>query len=842
MTLVDDSIAVTFRPALQQTTVSLRAVRERLVYFLEHFCDVPLVDRSFRELLGGTTGEERFAALLERTGYVGRSQELLTELVGHLERASGGQGGPIELGGLSLPYPLLLEVLEVLVPGAGSVPIKRVDQLEELTNTSVPPSERERMQQILDLYPVRLSQHTIRQMRLSPAIARQYYPFVDELDLDGEIHTWVGQFFRGIVEQMYRNRVIFVMNMSCPVYCRFCFRKHKECRNQKAPSKVHVQQAVAYLREAPAVKEVVLTGGDPFMNRATLRYAIAELAKVPHLQTLRLASRAISYHPELFRGSEASWIHYLVRSNLELRETSKRLEVATHFIHPDEISIGALDVISQLVRGGIPVYVQTPFVQGCNESATELIPLFNALRAAGAEMHYMFVPTSPIRGNRTYWAPLSQGLRAARELRMRLSDRAIPHITTATSIGKIDWNTSGWAVEKDEHNPRLLWIRTPYSPEYYQPFAPILQLGGRVRQNAEGTLDATFMADIGDEAILAGPRVLASSPEAVELKRAKTEETTRGWLEVLEARCLGDQRDLDLSLGRPPAPCLRRNHWARAELDCGAPDSEIEQALAYLRAEPNVTDVVLSRQDDVLTGMSRTLEVIDRIQQIPHVVAVRLRSLKLVHAPEAFAMPVLERLAGRNKVRIIRPCRLEIETQLLHPSELGPEHAPLVRSLRMRGITVYANTPLLGLINDSEQDILGIAYRCRELGIEYGNVFVAGAPIQADWNDEHPIELNSVIDIASAVRREGSGREVPRYLLRTRLGEVDFSITPRIFSLDEDGQVWVTLRPHDLGFYRGIDPDFEWPDEVQVDEQGHPRVPVGGVSLEHQQFLLPPEG
>jgi L-lysine 2,3-aminomutase len=221
----------------------------------------------------------------------------------------------------------------------------------------------------------------------------------------------------------------------------------------------------------------------------------------------------------------------------------------------------------------------------------------------------------------------------------------------------------------------------------------------------------------------------------------------------------------------------------------------------------------------------------------PHVLVARLRSWKLLYSPQAFSVPVLSRLAGRNKLRIVRPHRLEVETTLLHSSEIRPEHARVVRELRLRGITVYANTPLLGMINDNQEELLRISYACREVGIEYCNVFVTGTPLQHRWNDEHPIDLSSVIDIATHVRRYGSGREVPRYLIRTPLGEVDYSVRPRIFSLGQDRTVRVTLRPHDLDYYRRIDPDFEWPEGVSIDTDGHPTVPISGVSMDDADFL-----
>jgi lysine 2,3-aminomutase len=109
-----------------------------------------------------------------------------------------------------------------------------------VANKSIPKVDRADIQSVMDTYPVRLSMHTIRQMRVSGDVAYQYLPFVQELDNTGHTNTWIGQFHQGLLEQMYQNRVIFLLNMSCPVYCRFCFRKHKDSRNETNPTPADV--------------------------------------------------------------------------------------------------------------------------------------------------------------------------------------------------------------------------------------------------------------------------------------------------------------------------------------------------------------------------------------------------------------------------------------------------------------------------------------------------------------------------------------------------------------------------------------------------------------------------
>lgn len=834
---IDPIISIKFRHARQVRTVNLHELKNKIIEFLEHYSYSPIVDPKFTKEIKGPTGRDKFKVLLDKTGFPNDSESFLKELIERLTEVRNGQGCPIRIGSITIPYNLLLAVFEVLVPGNGFRSINTLKQLEDLTNIKIPEADREKIENVLDLYPVRLSMHTIRQMRLSSGIARQYAPFTGELDKEGEVHTWVGQFHRGIVEQMYRNRVILIMNMSCPVYCRFCFRKHKECRNQSAPTKFHVKQAVAYIKEAHEVKEIVMTGGDPFMNKATLRYAIQELTKVPHVQTIRLASRAVSYYPDLFLKDGESWLRYLFRVNLELIEKNKRLEIATHFVHPDEISVDSLDIISQLVNNGIQVYVQTPFINECNDNWNSLFTLFKHLRACGAEMHYIFLPTSPIQGNQTYWAPLSKGLNVYNSLRMYLSDRAMPHLTTATCIGKMDWNTSGWAVEKDKDDPSYIWLRTPYDPDYFTPFAPIMMLGQNTRINEEGTLDAKFRSEIGDESLLTGRRTLYSSPEALENKCSRTTEMVNNWLELLKYKQLDEQITESL-IDTTTNPALVRSHYSRAELNTGACEKDIKGSIDYLKAHKELSDLVLWKRDCITADFKKTLNIIDIIHKIPHITNLRLRSLKLLHSPSSWTKPIIKSLAARNFLRTTEPKRLEIEIETLHSSMLKPELAKVIRELRMKGITVYNNTPLLGYINDNEREMLDISNKCRELGIEFSNIIVSGSAIQKEWNEQNPIDLNVIIDIATIIRRYGSGREVPRYIIRTILGETDFSIAPRLFSLENDDTVYATLYPYNKNFYRLINPDFKFPENIRLNDTGNPVVPVDGVYLQSSGFLF----
>jgi len=790
-----------------------------LTAFLDHFAEKSLVGEAFFAIVRTGDGRTKLSRVLDACGYSDNPKGFFSELLILLGKADGT--GKIRINGVELPHLLLMAILELALPGNRFISIKSTEQLEKVANIKLPEADRADMQKVIDTYPVRLSMHTIRQMRVSGDVAYQYLPFTQELDVAGHTNTWIGQFHQGLLEQMYQNRVVFLLNMSCPVYCRFCFRKHKETRNETNPTPADVKKAVAHIQNSPSIKEIVITGGDPFMNRANMACAIDGLMDIEHVQTLRLATRSISYYPHMFLSDDAKLLDYLKRKNLELQERGKRMEVATHFIHPDEISPQSLMIISELVKSGIAVYIQTPFLNNCNDEGPELVRLFSLLRGAGAELHYIYIPCSPIHGNSVYWAPISKGMAVGNYLRAHLSDRVIPRICTATPIGKMDWHTSGWAVEPVAENDNFMWIRTPYTPEYFKRFAPIANELENIRVNEEGTIDIQYMAQIGNKSLFFGSRPLRLGGVVI----TQPESTDTIMPAVLKSNKIAP------SIVDTGYSTISRVHETRVEIDAAC----IESDLDYIRGDENITDVVIVSEKDATESLFSISKIIKALAEIPHVNAVRLRSLKFNYKPESYTPAVIDKLADLNKLTMANPLRLEIETQFLIADELQSEHTKLTRLLNNKGITVYNNTPLLGRINDTPDEIHHLAYGCRSAGIEFHHLYVAGLPIQDHWNKKNPVALYDVVDIATRVRREGSGREIPRYIIRTVLGEVDFGLSSTI--VGEGENLSVKLLPYELSYFTAISPGFTWPDDVREDIDGKPVVPVAGL-LKTTDFAL----
>ncbi|MEE4362311.1 MAG: radical SAM protein [Desulfotignum sp.] len=808
-TITDTNIEIRFAYSNEQKSVPLSQLEEGAREFLEIYGNAQFCGSEFVKIIKQGNGQTKWENLLAATGFEGYAEDFFKAVLSAIAK---GEGQTLTINGVTLPHMLLVAILEQVITGHGYVSVRNTDQLVAVTNHAIPDADRVDLQAVIEKYPVRLSRHTVRQMMVSKDVAYQYLPFVEELENIGHTNTWIGQFHEGLLEQMYQNRVIFLLNMSCPVYCRFCFRKHKDSRNEKNPTPKDVMKAVAHVEASPSIKEIVITGGDPFLNRKNMAAAIDGLMAVDHVQTLRLATRSIAYYPELFLEKEGDYLKYVKQKSLELNRNGKRMEVATHFIHPDEVSPESLDIISDLVKNGIAVYIQTPFLSDCNDTGPELVRLFSLLRGAGAELHYIYIPCSPIHGNSIYWKPLSDGIDMAMHLRAHLSDRVIPRICTATPIGKMDWYTSGWAVEKVADNENFIWIRTPYTPAYFKAFAPLANSLTNIRVNDEGTIDIQYMAKIGNDDYLVGnrPKKTApvnplASPEDLDRLQASLVENLQTGTSIVHTGLAG----------------LSRVHETRVCIQPWAGDAE----MAYIAKDHRITDVLVA--GEAVDNLFEIRNMAEQLAKIPHVNALRVRSMKLATDPLAYTRSKVNVLGDINRLSVVDPLRLEIDTWFVVDADLTQDHATVTRRLNHKGITVYANVPLLGGVNDNDAKIHDLAYTLRSAGIEFHHLYVAGLPVQAEWNTAHPIDSFDVIDIATRVRREGSGREIPRYIIATPLGEVDYGLTSSF--IREGDAVKVKLGCYDAVYYKSMDPQFQYPEGVVVSDDGHPVVPVSGM-------------
>ncbi len=140
-------------------------------------------------------------------------------------------------------------------------------------------------------------------------IARQFVPDVRELEPHpAERADPIGDRLKspapGVVHR-YPDRVLLKIASVCPVYCRFCFRREMVGpENGEALSPDDLAAALDYIAATPAIWEVILTGGDPFvLSPRRIRDVTEALSTISHVKVLRWHTRVPVVDPAASRPS-----------------------------------------------------------------------------------------------------------------------------------------------------------------------------------------------------------------------------------------------------------------------------------------------------------------------------------------------------------------------------------------------------------------------------------------------------------------------------------------------------------------------------------------------------------
>lgn len=182
---------------------------------------------------------------------------------------------------------------------------------------------------------------------------------------------------------------------------------------------------LAYLRKHPAIREIILSGGDPLtLETKVLTRWLTDLRSVQSIEVIRIGTRVPVVLPQ--------------RVTRELVTALRRyhpLWINTHFNHPRELTAESAAACARLADAGIPLGNQTVLLRGVNDNAETLTTLFRGLIRMRVRPYYLF-QCDLVRGTEHFRTPLRQGLDITSQLRRSLSGLAIPTFTVDAPGGR----------------------------------------------------------------------------------------------------------------------------------------------------------------------------------------------------------------------------------------------------------------------------------------------------------------------------------------------------------------------------------------------------------------------
>jgi len=280
------------------------------------------------------------------------------------------------------------------------------------------------LEAVADRYAVALTPEMVRLIdRGDPddPIARQFLPDRNELlALPGEAADPFDEArlspVPGVVHR-YGDRALLKLTHVCPVYCRFCFRREVVGPGGPAPLVGEaLDRAIAYIAGAPAIWEVIVTGGDPFMlSSRRLAEVSQRLAAVAHVKVLRWHTRVPAVDPARVSPE-------LVTA---LAVPGKAVMVVLHANHARELTAAARAACARLIDAGIPMLSQTVLLKGINDTPDTLADLLRAFVETRIKPYYLH-QLDPAPGTSHFRVSIARGQALMRALRGHLSGLAQP--------------------------------------------------------------------------------------------------------------------------------------------------------------------------------------------------------------------------------------------------------------------------------------------------------------------------------------------------------------------------------------------------------------------------------
>jgi lysine 2,3-aminomutase len=223
------------------------------------------------------------------------------------------------------------------------------------------------------------------------------------------------------VTHRYKNRVLLHLTQNCSMYCRFCFRKTllNDLSNEMFDK--NIEKAIAYIAGHAEIKEVIFSGGDPFLaNEELLRLTLQKLEKISHLERIRFHTRVPVTLPARVDSDF-----------LEILKIEKPIIVVTHFNHPKEITPESTLACQKMIAQNILLLNQSVLLKSVNDSVEALEEMYQKLFSIRVMPYYLHHPDKSL-GTEHFYLSQDLGKEIMHTLKQRLPGYLLPKYVVDT--------------------------------------------------------------------------------------------------------------------------------------------------------------------------------------------------------------------------------------------------------------------------------------------------------------------------------------------------------------------------------------------------------------------------
>jgi lysine 2,3-aminomutase len=285
--------------------------------------------------------------------------------------------------------------------------IKSIDAFEKITGITFKKEKRKELEKTVNKFPLSITPYYLSLIDTDDyewdPVFKQSFPDPSELklkkaDIKDPLAEDEDSPVQGITHR-YPDRLLFLISNTCSMYCRHCTRKRRVGDTDSIPSKKEVMKGIEYIKQNPQVRDVLLSGGDPFLlSTKYLDWILTQLDEIEHVEVVRIGTRTPAVLP------------YRITKNLvSMLKKHHPLWINTHFNHPRELTTSAKRSLSLLADAGIPLGNQSVLLAGVNDCPRIMKYLVQKLVANRVRPYYLY-QCDLSEGLTHFRTPVSKGI------------------------------------------------------------------------------------------------------------------------------------------------------------------------------------------------------------------------------------------------------------------------------------------------------------------------------------------------------------------------------------------------------------------------------------------------
>ncbi len=250
-------------------------------------------------------------------------------------------------------------------------------------------------------------------------IRRQAVPTALELkagraDMRDPLHEDIDAPVPGLTHR-YPDRVLLLVTDQCSMYCRHCTRRRFAGVTDKPLPENKIYKAIKYIKETPAIRDVLISGGDGLLiSNTKLELILTELRKIDHVEIIRIGTRTPVVLPQR-----------ITSKLIALLQRFQPIYLNTHFNHPQEITAESKKAVKKLADGGIPLGNQSVLLKGINDNPKTMRRLVHKLLENRIKPYYIY-QCDLTRGIEHFRTRVDRGISIIESLRGHTTGMGVP--------------------------------------------------------------------------------------------------------------------------------------------------------------------------------------------------------------------------------------------------------------------------------------------------------------------------------------------------------------------------------------------------------------------------------